>query len=320
MSFLAGTRIGGRLRLLKRRLRPVTKELGLTFYVIRKSKLAVFGAVIVGIFIFLALFGGHLAPYDPNDVEIGDRFLSPSSEHPFGTDKMGRDVLSRLMSGAKYSVRAGLVVLAISLPVGVILGGIAGMYGGWIDELIMRITDVFLAFPSLILAMAFSAALGPSLFNAMLALAVVWWPYYTRLIRGQALSVRESNYVEAARSRGASRWYIMVRHILPNCFSPVLVTLTLDMGLIVIATAGLSFLGFGAQPPQAEWGRMVSDGRIYLMRAWWVTVFPGLAIALTVLGFNLLGDGIRDALDPKLRRLTEVKWKAKSASSSSTSS
>jgi len=320
MSPLANTRIGGRLRLLKRRLGPVTKELGLTFYVIRKSKLAVFGALIVSVFIFLAIFGSHLAPYDPNDVEIGDRFLSPSAEHFFGTDKMGRDVLSRLMSGAQYSVRAGLVVLAISLPIGVILGGIAGMYGGWIDEVIMRITDIFLAFPSLILAMAFSAALGPSLFNAMLALAVVWWPYYTRLIRGQALSVRESNYVEAARSRGASRWYIMMRHILPNCISPVLVTLTLDMGLIVIATAGLSFLGFGAQPPQAEWGRMVSDGRIYLMRAWWVTLFPGLAIALTVLGFNLLGDGIRDALDPKLRRLTEVKWKTRSASSSSKSS
>jgi peptide/nickel transport system permease protein len=298
----------------------VTKELGLTLYVIRKSKLAVFGALIVSIFLFLALFGTQLAPYDPNDVEMGDRFQGPSMQHPLGTDKMGRDVLSRLMSGARYSVRAGLVVLAISLPVGVILGGIAGMYGGWIDELIMRITDVFLAFPSLILAMAFSAALGPSLFNAMLALAVVWWPYYTRLIRGQALSVRESNYVEAARSRGASRWYIMIRHILPNCFSPVLVTLTLDMGLIVIATAGLSFLGFGAQPPIAEWGRMVSDGRIYLMRAWWVSVFPGLAIAFTVLGFNLLGDGIRDALDPKLRRLTEVKWKTESASSSSKSS
>ena len=311
---------GSRYRLLKRRLHPITKEFGLTLYVLRKSTLAVVGAVIVAVFLFLALFGSKLAPYDPVGVDIANRFIAPCAEHPFGTDKMGRDVLSRMMSGAQYSVRAGLVVLAISLPVGVILGGVAGMFGGWVDETIMRITDVFLAFPSLILAMAFSAALGPSLFNAMMALSVVWWPYYTRLIRGQALSVRESNYVEAARSRGASNWHIMFRHILPNCFSPVLVTLTLDMGLIVIATAALSFLGFGAQPPTPEWGRMVSDGRIYLMQAWWVSVFPGLAIAFTVLGFNLLGDGIRDALDPKLRRLTEVKWKRGTVSSSSTSS
>lgn len=320
MKLVERLSFGSRYRLLKRRLHPITKEFGLTLYVLRKSKLAVFGALVVGIFVFLALFGAKIAPYDPNEVDIANRFISPCQEHPFGTDKMGRDVLSRMMSGAQYSVRAGIVVLAISLPIGVILGGIAGMYGGWVDETIMRVTDVFLAFPSLILAMAFSAALGPSLFNAMMALSVVWWPYYTRLIRGQALSVRETSYVEAARSRGASNWHIMIRHILPNCFSAVLVTLTLDMGLIVIATAALSFLGFGAQPPTPEWGRMVSDGRIYLMRAWWVTVFPGMAIAFTVLGFNLLGDGIRDALDPKLRRLTEVKWKRGTVSSSSTSS
>jgi len=274
----------------------------------------------VGVFLFLAFFGAQISPYDPSDVDIVNRFISPCREHPFGTDKMGRDVLSRIMSGAQYSVRAGIVVLAISVPIGIILGGVAGMFGGWRSEVIMRITDVFLAFPALILAMAFSAALGPSLFNAMLALGIVWWPYYTRLIRGQALSVRESSYVEAARSRGASNWHIMFRHILPNCLSPILVTLTLDMGWIIIATAALSFLGFGAQPPTPEWGRMVSDGRIYLMRAWWVSVFPGMAIAFTVLGFNLLGDGIRDALDPKLRRLTEVTWKRGTASSSSTDS
>jgi len=201
--------IGSRIRLLRRRLRPITKEFGLTLYVLRRSKLAIFGVFMVGLFIFLALFGRQLAPYDPTEVNIRSRFTAPCAAHPFGTDKMGRDVLSRMMAGAQYSVRAGIVVLAISLPVGVILGGIAGMYGGWVDETIMRLTDVFLAFPSLILAMAFSAALGPSLFNAMLALSVVWWPYYTRLIRGQALAVRETNYVEAARSRGASNWHIM---------------------------------------------------------------------------------------------------------------
>jgi len=309
-----------RYRILKRRLHPITKEFGLTLYVLRKSKLAVFGALLVSLFLFLAVFGPRIAPYDPYEVKLQARFIPPSGEHPFGTDKMGRDVLSRMFHGAGYSIRAGLIVLVIAVPVGIILGGIAGLFGGWRDETIMRITDVFLAFPSLILAMAFSAALGPSLFNAMIALSIVWWPMYTRLIRGQALSVRETSYVEAARSRGAGNWYLVRRHILPNCLSPILVTFTLDMGWIITATAALSFLGFGAQAPTPEWGRMVSDGRIYLMQAWWVSAFPGLAIALTVLGFNLLGDGIRDALDPKLRRLTEVKWKRGTVSSLSTSS
>jgi peptide/nickel transport system permease protein len=180
------------------------------------------------------------------------------------------------------------------------------LLGGWFDELIMRITDVFLAFPYLLLAMAVSAALGPSLDNAMLAISIVWWPPYTRLIRGQALSVRESAYIDAAKSMGEGRLAIIWRHLLPNCLSPVLITLTLDMGAVILATAALSFLGFGAQPPAPEWGRMISDGRLYLFRAWWISTFSGLAIALTVLGFNLLGDGIRDALDPKLRRVIEV--------------
>lgn len=298
-----------RYRLLKRRMKPSLKELGLTLYVLRKSLLAVVGSFIVVAFIFIAIFGSYIAPYDPYETDIANRFLPPSPSHLLGTDKLGRDVLSRVLDGAGYSAKAGLAVLAIAVPIGIILGGIAGLFGGWIDELIMRITDVFLAFPYLILAMAFSAALGPTLENAMLALSLVWWPLYTRLVRGQALSVRESTYVEAAKSRGASRISIMFRHILPNCLSPILVTFTLDMGAIILATAALSFLGFGAQPPLPEWGRMVSGGRIYLFQAWWVPMFPGLAIALTVLGFNLLGDGIRDALDPKLRRLTEVKWR-----------
>lgn len=301
--------LSSRYRLLKRRIKPSIKELGLTLYVLRKSLLTVIGSFIVGSFIFIAIFGSYIAPYDPYETDIANRFLTPSLSHPLGTDKLGRDVLSRVLHGAGYSAKAGLAVLAIAVPIGIILGGIAGLFGGWLDEVIMRITDVFLAFPYLILAMAFSAALGPTLENAMLALSIVWWPLYTRLVRGQALSVRESTYVEAARSRGASGLFIMFRHILPNCLSPILVTLTLDMGAIILATAALSFLGFGAQPPLPEWGRMVSGGRIYLFQAWWVPMFPGLAIALTVLGFNLLGDGVRDALDPKLRRITEVKWR-----------
>ncbi len=306
-----------RARLVRKRLNPLLKEWGLTAYVLRHSMLAVIGTLIVFSFVFIAIFGSRLAPYNPTSTTIQERFQPPSGSHPFGTDKMGRDVMSRMLAGAQHSIKAGAIVLAIAVPIGVLLGGIAGLLGGWVDELLMRITDVFLAFPSLVLAMSFSAALGPSLFNAMIALSIVWWPMYARLVRGQALAVRETSYVEAARSRGASNWHIMFRHILPNCLSPILVTLTMDMGWVITAAAALSFLGFGAQPPMPEWGRMVSDGRIYMLSAWWVSVFPGLGIVLVVLGFNLLGDGIRDALDPKLRRLTEVKWSRKKISSSS---
>jgi peptide/nickel transport system permease protein len=306
--------LSSRYRILKKRLHPLTKEFGLTLYVLRKSLLAVIGAAIVALFIFISIFGHLITPYEPNEVDIVSRFSPPSKEHLLGTDKLGRDVFSRILYGARYSIRSGLLVLVIAVPTGIILGGIAGLFGGWLDELIMRVTDVFLAFPYLILAMAFSAALGPSLFNAMLALSLVWWPLYTRLVRGQALAVRENAYVEAAISKGAGKWSLIFKHILPNCLSPILVTFTLDMGWIITAAAALSFLGFGAQPPLSEWGRMVSDGRIFLFQAWWVSIFPGLAIALTVLGFNLLGDGIRDALDPKLRRITEIKWKKKVSS------
>ncbi len=306
--------LSSRYRILKKRLHPLTKEFGLTLYVLRKSLLAVIGAAIVALFIFISIFGHLITPYEPDEVDIVSRFSPPSKEHLLGTDKMGRDVLSRILYGARYSIRSGLLVLLIAVPTGIILGGIAGLFGGWLDEMIMRITDVFLAFPYLILAMAFSAALGPSLFNSMLALSLVWWPLYTRLVRGQALAVRENAYVEAAISKGAGKWNLIFKHILPNCLSPILVTFTLDMGWIITAAAALSFLGFGAQPPLSEWGRMVSDGRIFLFQAWWVSIFPGLSIALTVLGFNLLGDGIRDALDPKLRRITEIKWKKKVSS------
>lgn len=303
------TFIKGRYSLLRRRIKPMLKEFGLTFYVIRKSPLAVAGGVVVVAFLLMAAFGKYVTPYDPIETEIANRFQSPSLEHWCGTDKLGRDVFSQILYGARYSLKVGIFVLIIAVPLGVFLGGVAGLLGGWFDELIMRVTDIFLAFPYLLLAMSFSAALGPSLENAMIALSLVWWPPYTRLIRGQALSVRESAYIEAAHSMGEGRLSIIWKHLLPNCLSPVLVTFTLDMGAIVLATAALSFLGFGAQPPLPEWGRLISDGRIYLFQAWWVPTFPGLAIAATVLGFNLLGDGIRDALDPKLRRIIEVEHK-----------
>ncbi len=303
------TFIKDRYSLFRRRIKPMFKEFGLTFYVVRKSPLAAVGGVVVVAFLLMAAFGKYVTPYDPIETEIANRFQSPSFEHWCGTDKLGRDVFSQILYGARYSLKVGIFVLIIAVPLGVFLGGVAGLLGGWFDELIMRVTDIFLAFPYLLLAMSFSAALGPSLENAMIALSLVWWPPYTRLIRGQALSVRESAYIEAAHSMGEGRLSIIFRHLLPNCLSPVLVTFTLDMGAIVLATAALSFLGFGAQPPLPEWGRLISDGRIYLFQAWWVPTFPGLAIAATVLGFNLLGDGIRDALDPKLRRIIEVEHK-----------
>jgi len=265
--------------------------------------------MIVAIFLFITAFGYIIAPYDPIAQNLDKRFQPPSYEYIFGTDELGRDIFSRVLCGARYSIQTGIVVLAVAVPFGAVLGATAGYLGGKYDEIIMRVTDVFLAFPGLILAMLISAALGPSLQNTMFALAVVWWPLYTRLVRGQALSVRESAYVEAAKSMGASHLNIILHHILPNCISPVIVSVTMDLGMIIIWASGLSFLGFGAQPPLPEWGRMITEGRIYIFKAWWLTAFPGIAILFVVLAFNLVGDGIRDILDPRLRRVVEVRGK-----------
>ena len=289
------------------RIKPQLKELRLSLYVIRKSPLALVGLGIIAAFILLAMFGDLLAPYDPYMLNLPNRLQPPSFNHIFGTDELGRDVFSRVLSGAKYSIEIGIIVLAVSIPLGSLLGAIAGYFGGIYDEVIMRATDVFQAFPSLILAMAISAALGPSLQNVMVALIVVWWPPYTRLVRATALSIRDYAYVEAARSMGASNARIIFQHILPNSISPVIIRATLEMGAVIIWSAGLSFLGFGAQPPSPEWGRLITEGRLYIFQGWWITTFPGVAILLVVLGFNLLGDGLRDILDPKLRRVIEVK-------------
>ena len=302
-----GRRISSAYRTWLSRIKPQMKELRLSLYIVRKSPLAMIGLSIISIFIFIAVFGDFFAPYNPLALDLTQRLQSPSAAHLCGTDEFGRDVFSRLLSGAKLSIQTGIVVLMIAVPLGSLLGATAGYFGGKYDEVIMRTTDVFLAFPSLILAMAVSAALGPSLQNVMLSLIVVWWPSYARLVRSQALSVRENAYVEAARSAGASNARIIFRHILPNSISPVIVRATLEMGMVIIWSAGLSFLGFGAQPPSPEWGRLITEGRIYIFQAWWITGFPGLAIMLVVLGFNLLGDGLRDILDPKLRRVIEVK-------------
>lgn len=294
-------------KIWRARMKPLMKETRLSLYILGRSPIALTGLVIIAIFFFIAVFGDMIAPYNPYTIDLEIRFQPPSYEHLFGTDEFGRDIFSRVLSGAKYSIQTGIAVLAMAVPFGSVLGAAAGYFGGKYDEITMRVTDMFLAFPGLILAMAVAAALGPSLQNTMLALAIVWWPLYTRLVRGQALSVRENAYIEAAKSMGASHPRIILRHILPNCISPVIVAITMDMGMVIIWASGLSFLGFGAQPPSPEWGRMITEGRIYIFRAWWYTAFPGLAILLVVLGFNLFGDAIRDILDPRLRRIIEVR-------------
>jgi peptide/nickel transport system permease protein len=218
-----------------------------------------------------------------------------------GLDNLGRDILSRTIAGTRISLGIGLVVLCIAGVFGTIFGLVAGYFGGRVDEVMMRITDMFLAFPALILAMAFAALLGPNLVNTMIAISFVRWTMYARLVRGEVLRLRETEFVESARSLGSSHFRILFRHILPNALAPVIVRATMDMGAVILTAAGLSFIGFGAQPPTAEWGVMVSDGRQFIMTQWWVSTFPGLAILIVVLGFNLLGDGLRDVLDPRLR-------------------
>lgn len=223
-------------------------------------------------------------------------------EHLFGIDFLGRDVFSRILYGARISLRIALIASLFACSVGLTVGIIAGYFGGKIDDLLMRLTDMFLAFPALILAMAISASLGRGINNVMLAISVVYWPRYARLARGEALVHKQKEYIEAVRALGASPWRIIFLQLLPLCISPIIVQLTLDMGGIILTAAGLGFIGFGAQPPSPEWGLMVSEGRTRIQHQWWLSTFPGLAILFVVLGFNLLGDGIRDILDPKLRR------------------
>ncbi|HAF71081.1 MAG: Binding-protein-dependent transport systems inner membrane component [Acetothermia bacterium 64_32] len=267
-----------------------------------RSRLALVGLAIVVALVVVAVFAPWIAPYSPTKINLRERLKPPSVAHPFGTDDAGRDILSRVIYGSRVTLRICVLVVGLTLGIGTLLGLISGYFGGWVDEVLMRVSDVFLAFPALILAMAIAAALGPSLENAIVAMVAIWWPRYARVTRGQVLSIREIDFVAAARAAGASSTRIMLRHILPNCISPVVVQATLDLGEVVLTAATLSFIGFGAQPPTPEWGAMVSVGRNFLRDYWWYTTFPGLAILITVMGFNLLGDAVRDILDPRLRR------------------
>ncbi|HHY56127.1 MAG TPA: ABC transporter permease [Chloroflexi bacterium] len=267
-----------------------------------KERTAVFGLAVIVVFTLIAVFAPLLAPYDPLQQDIPNGLAAPSPEHWMGTDKLGRDVFSRMLYGARISLGAGLGVVLMSAVIGTLIGIVAGYVGGWTDEGIMRVTDIFFAFPSLILAMAIAGALGPSLQNALIAVAVVTWPVYARLIRGQVLILRNREFVQAARAVGAGHGLILRRHLFPNTLSPLLVQASFDMGVTILAVAGLSFIGFGAQPPTPEWGVMISEGRNYITTHWWLTFFPAMAMLLAVAGFNLVGDGLRDVLDPRLRR------------------
>jgi len=264
------------------------------------NRLNLAGLIIVVLFLVLSLFGEWLAPHDPFKQDItNSALLAPSWNHPLGTDELGRDVLSRVMTGTKYSLQVAVVVLSFSVLFGTLVGAISGYFGGLVDEILMRLTDLFLAFPALVLAIAIAATLGRSLTNTMIALATVFWPWYARLVRGQVLAVRERDFVEAGRSIGSSNLRLMFRHILPNCISVVIIQMTLDVGYAVLTTSSLSFIGLGAQPPDPEWGTMMATARNYFRDAWWYITFPGVALTLTVFAFNVLGDGLQDALDPR---------------------
>jgi peptide/nickel transport system permease protein len=265
-------------------------------HLFKRKPVLVFPAIIVLGLIILTFFGEVLAPYNPLAINIPAKLKPPSLTHLMGTDEMGRDVLSRVMTGTRYSTETVLVIMSSCLIVGILIGTISGYFGGRVDEILMRITEIFLAFPPLILALAIVAALGPGLLNAMLAISLVWWPWYARMVRGQVLSVKDQQYVVAARSIGVKDIRIMLRHILPNCLMPIFVQASMDMGAALVTTAGLSFIGLGAQAPIPEWGALVGVGRRYLLTAWWLSTFPGLAIFVAILGLNFLSDAMQDIL------------------------
>ncbi|MFB6183839.1 MAG: ABC transporter permease [Haloarculaceae archaeon] len=277
-------------------------------YRFRQNPMSVVGLAIIVGFVFVAVFAPWIAPY-PQDagyggepaVHFAQKFQPPSMEHVFGTDQAGRDIFSRVVFGTRLSLKIGVVVLAGAVSIGVPMGLVAGYLGGPVGMTLMRVTDIFLSVPPLVLALAVSVALEPSLTNAMLAIAAVWWPWYARLTYGEVISVKEETFVEASRGVGASSFRTIFREILPNVLAPITVKMSLDMGYAILVASALGFLGLGAQPPTPEWGTMVSQGRDYLPEIWWYSTFPGLAIFLLVLGFNFLGDGLRDMFDVEVQ-------------------
>jgi peptide/nickel transport system permease protein len=270
-----------------------------------KNPVTLVAMVLLLLIALVAIFASQIAPYPGDatgDTNLAERLQSPSWSHLFGTDALGRDVFSRVLIGAQTSLTSGMIPILIAAVVGLPAGAIAGYFGGWIDSAIMRVTDVLISLPRLVLAIAIGAALGPSLKNAMLALVIVWTPFYVRMIYGQAQAIRQEIYVEAARQLGVPAWKIILRHIMPNCASTMIVVFTMDLGFGILTMASLGFVGVGAQPPSPEWGAAVAEGRSSMPDWWWISFFPGAAICLVVVIFNVLGEGLRDALDPHSRR------------------
>lgn len=275
------------------------------FYRLIHNKLAVTGGVILILFILMAVLAPVIAPYDPYYMDASATLAPPSAEHLLGTDNMGRDILSRIFYGAQISLKVSIVSVSIATAAGVILGVVAGYFGKLTDGIISRILEIMFAFPEVLLALLIMSILGPSLNNIMIAIGIVYTPIFARITRGAVLSVKDSLYVEAARSIGVKDSIIIVRHILPNILSPILVQITLSLAFAILSEASLSFLGIGVEPDIPSWGIMLNNGKSWIEIAWWVGVFPGIAIALAVLGFNILGDGLRDVLDPRLRNVED---------------
>jgi peptide/nickel transport system permease protein len=267
----------------------------------KKNRLGVGGLVIIVIVFFIAIFASLLSPYDPGKTDVSLKLKPPSLQHYLGTDQLGRDVFSRMLYGSRISLSVGFVAVGISILIGILVGAMAGYKGGWIDSLLMRFVDIMLSFPSFFLILTVVAILRPNIYNVMIVIGITSWEGTARFVRAEFLSLRERDYVQAARALGVKDRRIIFRHILPNALAPVFVTASLGVASAILVEAGLSFLGFGVQPPAPSWGNILTEGRTYIFDAWWLTVFPGLAILITVLSFNLFGEGLRDALDPRLR-------------------
>jgi peptide/nickel transport system permease protein len=276
------------------------EEIRKILYQLKRSPLVLIGLTVAITWLLIAIFAGMLAPYEPLKQNIVERLQAPSEIHMLGTDELGRDIFSRVLYGTRITIPAGLLVIFIGSISGSFLGAVAGYFGGMWDELLMRFTELFMAFPTIILAMAVAAALGPSIQNTIIALVIVWWPSYARMMRALVLSVKSKQFVESARALGAPDFYILFRTVIPNCISPLVVMTTLDIGNAILTFAGLSFLGLGPDPTSPEWGRMVAVGINYFDQ-WWMWLFPGLAIASLVMALNFIGDGIRDISDPYMR-------------------
>ncbi|HEX6337801.1 MAG TPA: ABC transporter permease [Jiangellaceae bacterium] len=272
-----------------------------TLTLLARNPMAIASSLVLLGLVAVALLGERITPYNPLAQSIPDRLQAPSAEHPFGTDELGRDVLSRVLDGASVSLQVGFVAVGISLVAGTLIGLVAGYYGRWLDDGLMRFMDVLFAFPAILLAIVVVAVLGPGITNAMIAIGIVYTPIFARIARASSLSVREEVYVRAARSSGGGDLRIMARHVLPNIAAPLIVQTSLSLAFAILSEAALSFLGLGVQPPDPSWGRMLSEGRSFLEQAWWMALFPGLAIFVVVLAFNVLGDALRDVLDPKQR-------------------